>query len=219
MCYRMSLGTGRPIVLRDESSVRHCRILLNHRMASVTDIRLIALVEMVAQKSEDCRFQHHRPLLTFLSPNLRNSFPHGEPSHPQRHCVYSTGKWRLGQLVEWTRRTSPCVCSTFCRPFSSKGTCRQDHGSRITLAKTPGRGVALRQTLAHLPCSAWRVLGQDELWAARACLPGQGRSVQLPRHFPWFFGVQVSNPAMADGTIIDDIVSELLWDTLFMIAL
>ena len=48
---RMSLGTGRPIVLRDESSIRHCRVLLHHPMASVTDIRLIALVEMVAQKS------------------------------------------------------------------------------------------------------------------------------------------------------------------------
>ncbi|KAF6760337.1 hypothetical protein DFP72DRAFT_1062307 [Ephemerocybe angulata] len=50
--HQMSLGTGRPIVLRDESSIRHCRILLNHPMASVTDIRLIALVEMVAQKTQ-----------------------------------------------------------------------------------------------------------------------------------------------------------------------
>lgn len=47
----MSLGTGRPIVLRDENSIRHCRILLNHRMASPTDVRLIALVELIGQKS------------------------------------------------------------------------------------------------------------------------------------------------------------------------
>jgi hypothetical protein len=49
---RMSLGTGRPIVLRDENSIRHCRVLLNHPMASPTDVRLIALVELIAQKSE-----------------------------------------------------------------------------------------------------------------------------------------------------------------------
>ena len=48
---RMSLGTGRPIVLRDENSIRHCRILLNHPMASPTDVRLVSLVELIAQKS------------------------------------------------------------------------------------------------------------------------------------------------------------------------
>lgn len=50
---RMSLGTGRPIVLRDESSIRHCRLLLAHPMASPTDVRLISQVELIAQKSED----------------------------------------------------------------------------------------------------------------------------------------------------------------------
>jgi hypothetical protein len=48
---RMSLGTGRPIVLRDENSIRHCRLLLSHPMASPTDVRLIAQVELIAQKS------------------------------------------------------------------------------------------------------------------------------------------------------------------------
>jgi len=47
----MSLGTGRPIVLRDETSIRHCRVLLNHRMASPTDVRLVSQVELIAQKS------------------------------------------------------------------------------------------------------------------------------------------------------------------------
>ncbi|KIY46211.1 hypothetical protein FISHEDRAFT_47934, partial [Fistulina hepatica ATCC 64428] len=50
--HTMSLGTGRPIVLRDENSIRHCRILLNHSMASETDVRLIALVELIAQKTQ-----------------------------------------------------------------------------------------------------------------------------------------------------------------------
>lgn len=49
----MSLGTGRPIVLRDESSIRHCRILLSHPMVSPTDVRLISQVELIAQKSKE----------------------------------------------------------------------------------------------------------------------------------------------------------------------
>ena len=48
---RMSLGTGRPIVLRDENTIRHCRVLLSHPMASPTDVRLISLVELIAHKS------------------------------------------------------------------------------------------------------------------------------------------------------------------------
>ena len=49
---RMSLGSGRPIVLRDESSIRHCRVLLGHKMASGTDVRLVSLVELIVQKSK-----------------------------------------------------------------------------------------------------------------------------------------------------------------------
>lgn len=50
--HQMSLGTGRPIVLRDEGSIKHCRLLLKHPMASVTDVRLIAQVELIAQKTQ-----------------------------------------------------------------------------------------------------------------------------------------------------------------------
>ena len=61
--HQMSLGTGRPIVLRDESSIRHCRVLLSHPMASPTDVRLISQVELIAQKSASCF-----PLLDFGLP-------------------------------------------------------------------------------------------------------------------------------------------------------
>ncbi|KAL0581880.1 hypothetical protein V5O48_000109 [Marasmius crinis-equi] len=50
--HQMSLGTGRPIVLRDENSIRHCRLLLNHPMASPTDVRLVSQVELIAQKTQ-----------------------------------------------------------------------------------------------------------------------------------------------------------------------
>jgi hypothetical protein len=49
---RMSLGTGRPIILRDESSIKHCRLLLKHSMASPTDVRLVSQIELIAQKSK-----------------------------------------------------------------------------------------------------------------------------------------------------------------------
>ncbi|KAH9839381.1 uncharacterized protein C8Q71DRAFT_704427 [Rhodofomes roseus] len=50
--HQMSLGTGRPVVLRDESSIKHCRLLFTHPMASVTDVRLISQVELIAQKTQ-----------------------------------------------------------------------------------------------------------------------------------------------------------------------
>lgn len=57
MHIRMSLGTGRPIVLRDESSIKHCRLLLTHPMASPTDVRLISQVELITQKGKLAPFK------------------------------------------------------------------------------------------------------------------------------------------------------------------
>ncbi|KAL7423562.1 hypothetical protein Q5752_001142 [Cryptotrichosporon argae] len=42
-----SLGNGKPILLRDDSSVRGARTLLSHPMASETDASLVARVELV----------------------------------------------------------------------------------------------------------------------------------------------------------------------------
>jgi len=50
--HQMSLGTGRPIVLRDESTIRNCRVLLSHPMASPTDVRLISQIDLIAQKTQ-----------------------------------------------------------------------------------------------------------------------------------------------------------------------
>ncbi|QRV93837.1 Fungal Zn(2)-Cys(6) binuclear cluster domain [Ceratobasidium sp. AG-Ba] len=50
--HQMSLGTGRPVVLRDESSIRHCRLLLSHPMASPTDVRLVSQIELIIQKTQ-----------------------------------------------------------------------------------------------------------------------------------------------------------------------
>ena len=77
--HRISLGTGRPITLRDENYSRLSRVLLNHPMGSPTDVRLISLVELVAQKGEFlffsvCRVGHLTfILLIWCSSNLRDS--------------------------------------------------------------------------------------------------------------------------------------------------
>ena len=71
----MSLGTGRPIVLRDESSIRHCRALLGRTMGSGTDVRLVSLVELIAQKSKAISQAsgHAVDMIRLPSSNLRNS--------------------------------------------------------------------------------------------------------------------------------------------------
>ena len=51
-CAGTQFDHQRPIVLRDESSVRHCRLLLSHPMASPMDVQRILQVEMIAEKSE-----------------------------------------------------------------------------------------------------------------------------------------------------------------------
>lgn len=59
----MSLGTGRPILLRDDDSVSNARFLLSHPMSSATDVRLVSQLELVILKSE----------LIFTFPALRTS--------------------------------------------------------------------------------------------------------------------------------------------------
>ena len=45
---RLSYGTGRPAVLKDDESIRDCRYLLNHPYAIEDDMRLVSTVELIA---------------------------------------------------------------------------------------------------------------------------------------------------------------------------
>jgi hypothetical protein len=45
---RLSYGTGRPAVLKDDESIRDCRYLLNHPLAIEDDMRLVSTVELIA---------------------------------------------------------------------------------------------------------------------------------------------------------------------------
>lgn len=45
---RLSYGTGRPAVLKDDESIHDCRYLLNHPGAIEDDMRLVSTVELIA---------------------------------------------------------------------------------------------------------------------------------------------------------------------------
>lgn len=48
MVCRMSYGTGRPAILKDDESIRNCRLLLQHPLAIEDDMRLVSMVELMA---------------------------------------------------------------------------------------------------------------------------------------------------------------------------
>lgn len=45
---RMSYGTGRPAILKDDESIWQCRLLLQHPLAIEDDMRLVSTVELMA---------------------------------------------------------------------------------------------------------------------------------------------------------------------------
>ncbi|KAF9020303.1 hypothetical protein BDZ89DRAFT_1138725 [Hymenopellis radicata] len=46
--HQLSYGTGRPAILKDDDSIRNCRLLLQHPLAIEDDMRLVSTVEMMA---------------------------------------------------------------------------------------------------------------------------------------------------------------------------
>ncbi|KAJ7225689.1 hypothetical protein GGX14DRAFT_640350 [Mycena pura] len=46
--HQLSYGTGRPAVLKDDESIKHCRLLLQHPLAIEDDMRLVSTVELMA---------------------------------------------------------------------------------------------------------------------------------------------------------------------------
>lgn len=47
-CFRLSYGTGRPVILKDDESIWQCRLLLQHPLAIEDDMRLVSTVELMA---------------------------------------------------------------------------------------------------------------------------------------------------------------------------
>jgi len=43
----MSYGNGQPAILRDDESIRNCRLLLQHPLSVEDDMRLVSMVELL----------------------------------------------------------------------------------------------------------------------------------------------------------------------------
>ncbi|KAF9076108.1 hypothetical protein BDP27DRAFT_1313911 [Rhodocollybia butyracea] len=61
--HQLSYGTGRPAVLKDDESIRHCRHLLQHPLAIEDDMRLVSTVELIT-----LRERIHNALSNFDEP-------------------------------------------------------------------------------------------------------------------------------------------------------
>ncbi|KAF7339616.1 Fungal-trans domain-containing protein [Mycena sanguinolenta] len=61
--HQLSYGTGRPAVLKDDESIKHCRLLLQHPLAIEDDMRLVSTVELMA-----LRERVHNALSPFEGP-------------------------------------------------------------------------------------------------------------------------------------------------------
>lgn len=46
--FRLSYGTGRPAILKEDESIWQCRLLLQHPLAIEDDMRLVSTVELMA---------------------------------------------------------------------------------------------------------------------------------------------------------------------------
>lgn len=57
--HRLSYGTGRPAILKDDESIWECRRLLQHPLAIEDDMRLVSTVELMAIRE---RIQNNIPL-------------------------------------------------------------------------------------------------------------------------------------------------------------
>lgn len=69
LIFRLSYGTGRPAVLKDDESIQDCRYLLRHPLAIEDDMRLVSTVELVA-----IRERVHNALAPLEGPVKENDF-------------------------------------------------------------------------------------------------------------------------------------------------
>jgi len=132
----MSLGTGRPIILRDESCVRLSRVLLSHPMASPTDVRLISLVDLVAQKSQHTFYTvSHVTHLTRLESRTAQIYETLAPFNgPLNHSSLAVIRRANASLDNWYKECDDLHSTSFLSFFelfqgsSNPLGVRQDYG-------------------------------------------------------------------------------------------
>ncbi|KAJ3968758.1 hypothetical protein EV361DRAFT_805082 [Lentinula raphanica] len=67
--HQLSYGTGRPAILKDDESIQHCRMLLQHPLAIEDDMRLVSTVELIM-----CRERVQNALSSFDEPVKESDF-------------------------------------------------------------------------------------------------------------------------------------------------
>jgi hypothetical protein len=50
ICDRMSYGTGRPAILKDDETIEKCDLMLEHPLSNEDDMRLVSTVELMAAR-------------------------------------------------------------------------------------------------------------------------------------------------------------------------
>lgn len=97
---RLSYGTGRPAVLKDDESIRDCRYLLRHPLAIEDDMRMVSTVELIS-----IRERVHNALAPFEGPVKPEHFEELRRADADFRSWYATWDQAFSQKYEdagWT---------------------------------------------------------------------------------------------------------------------
>jgi hypothetical protein len=109
--HRMSYGTGRPAVLKDDESIRECRLLLQHPLAIEDDMRLVSTVELMA-----IRERVNNALSPMEGPVKDEHFIKLRETDEEFGNWYATWDHAFSQKYEDAgEMTSSCCVTTHCR--------------------------------------------------------------------------------------------------------
>ncbi|KAJ6519653.1 hypothetical protein C8R45DRAFT_952252 [Mycena sanguinolenta] len=93
--HQLSYGTGRPAVLKDDESIKHCRLLLQHPLAIEDDMRLVSTVELMA-----LRERVHNALSPFEGPVKDEHFEELRRADVNFRSWYATWDQAFSQKYE-----------------------------------------------------------------------------------------------------------------------
>jgi len=91
---RLSYGTGRPAVLKDDESIADCRYLLRHPLALDDDMRLVSTVELIR-----IRERVHNQLSPLEGPVLPAHFEYIQDAERHFDLWYKT--WDHAFSMKW----------------------------------------------------------------------------------------------------------------------
>lgn len=92
---RLSYGTGRPAILKDDESIWQCRLLLQHPLAIEDDMRLVSTVELMA-----IRERVHNKLSPFERPVDEGTFGVIQQADSEFRNWYKTWDHAFSQKYE-----------------------------------------------------------------------------------------------------------------------